>query len=124
MPQVKLSRNHLHRSPNGVISFVAGEPTHVPPHMLREVMMIGAEVVDGDTPSLIPEAPQAPAAPAGLDRTDAIKAAFQLIVERNDSADFTGSGRPSVKAVEKITEFDVETKEVADLWDEFKVTLG
>ena len=124
MPQVKLNRNYLHRSPNGVVNFIAGEPANVPPYMLREVMMIGAEVVEGDAPSLLPDAPQAPANPIGLDRADQIKAAFQLIVERNDSADFTGSGRPSVKAVEKITEFDVEPKEVTDLWDEFKATLG
>lgn len=124
MPQVKLNRSYLHRSPNGIINFLAGEPTHVPQYMLREVMMIGGEVVGGEAPSLTPEAPQAPSAPAGTDRAEQIKAAFQLIVERNESSDFTGSGRPSVKAVEKVTEFDVEPKEVSDLWDEFKTTLG
>lgn len=124
MPQMILNRDHLHRSINGVIQFSKGEPVGVPPNMVKEVLQIGGELVDGVAPSLTPEEPKAPVIPEGGDRRDQIMAAFALIVDRNDSGDFTGSGRPSVKAVEKLTGFDVEPKEVSDAWDEFKVSMA
>lgn len=124
MPKFVLNRDYNHLSPNGCISFKKGEPTSAPSYMTKELLQIGAELIDGVAPSLTPEEPKAPVIPEGGDRRGQIMAAFALIVERNESSDFTGSGRPSVKAVEKLTGFDVEAKEVSDAWDEFKVSMA
>lgn len=124
MPNFVLNRDYNHLSINGCISFKKGVPASAPSYMTKELLQIGAEMVDGVAPSLTPEEPKAPVIPEGADRSDQIKAAFELIVGRNESTDFTGSGRPSVKAVEKLTGFDVDPKEVSDAWDEFKVNLG
>lgn len=124
MPKFVLNRDYNHLSPNGCISFKKGEPTSAPSYMTKELLQIGAELIDGVAPSLTPEEPKAPVIPEGGDRREQIMAAFALIVDRNESSDFTGSGRPSVKAVEKLTGFDVEPKEVSDAWDEFKVSMA
>ena len=124
MPNYVLNRNHTLRSTSGVISFVKGEPTFVPKHMEREVVAIGAECVDGEAPSLLPEVKKTQYIPQGDERNEQIITAINLLVERNDANDFTGSGRPTVKAVERLTGFGVETSEVAAAWDEVKKVLG
>ena len=48
------------------------------------------------------------------------RTAFALLVERNDSKDFTGAGVPSVKAVEKLVDFDVDRNEVVALWQAYR----
>lgn len=122
MPEYVLNRNHLLSTINGVISFVKGEPCSVPPHMERDAISIGAERVDGDTPHpLGEEAGPVNAVPVGEDRVEEIKAAFKIIMERNDSKDFTGAGVPTVKAVEKLVEFSLEKGEINEVWTAFKV---
>ena len=121
MAMYALNRNHTHRSVNGVVSFEKGVPTWVVPALEREIVAIGAERVDGDAPEVLdPEVVQEPA-PSPEQRRDDIFAAFQLISERNESKDFTGAGVPTVKAIEKIVNFDVDRNEVVDLWGEYKV---
>ncbi len=122
MPYYVLNRNMVFSTTDGVISFAKGEPTFVPPHMQRAVVAIGAERVDGEAPSLTPPEVIVPSAPGGEEREGQIALAFELIVERNDPNDFTGSGCPSVKAVERITGFDVDRSEVAQGWQRFKLT--
>ena len=120
MPLYTLNRNYLLRTTSGVISFNKGEPTHVPSHMEREVVAIGAEIAEGSAPELLePEKKLAPS-PVGDDRREQIATAIELIVDRNESNDFTGSGRPSVKAVERILGFDVDQSEVNSAWNDFK----
>lgn len=120
MPKYTLHRDYTHRSTLGVISFEEGVETHVPPHMEKEVIAIGAVRADGETPKVLEQAPKLPAAPIGDDREAEIKAAFDLLIERNDSNDFTGQGVPTVKAVEKIVGFDVDRKELVELWAAIK----
>lgn len=124
MANYVLNRDYTLRSTSGVISFIKGEPTFVPKHMEREVVAIGAECVDGVAPSLVPETKKLQQIPQGEDRNEQIVTAINLLVERNDANDFTGSGRPTVKAVERLTGFTVEGSEVALAWDEVKKTLG
>ena len=52
--------------------------------------------------------------------TRVIRTAFALLPERNDSKDFTGAGVPSVKAVEKLVDFDVDRNEVVALWQAYR----
>jgi len=116
MPKYTLHRDFTHRSTSGVISFEEGVPTHVPPHMEKEVIAIGAVRAEGDTPKVLEPETKLPEIPVGDDRESEIKAAFDLLIERNDSNDFTGQGVPTVKAVEKIVGFDVDRKELVELW--------
>lgn len=121
MPNYVLNRNYTLRTTSGVLSFVKGQPTFVPKHMERDVVAVGGEIVDGEAPALLEPEKVIPQAPVGEDRSKQILTAIELIVERNDSADFTGSGSPTVKAVERILGFDVDRGEVAAAWAEFKV---
>ena len=124
MPNYILKRDYVLRSTSGVISFLKGEPTFVPKHMEREVVAIGAEIVEGEAPALLEPAKALPKVPEGADREEQIAAAIALLVDRNDAADFTGSGAPSVKAVSKLLDFDVERTELANAWSEFKIKMA
>lgn len=120
MPKYTLNRNFTLRTTSGVIAFAKGVETHVPPHMEREAVAIGAEIVNGQAPSLVPSDNALPKVPEGADRREQILTAIALIVDRNDAEDFTGSGSPSVKAVSKVLDFNVERAELAEAWAEFK----
>ena len=120
MPKYTLHRDYVHRSTLGVISFEEDVPTHVPPHMEKEVIAIGAVRADGETPKVLEQDKKLPDVPLGDDREAEIKAAFDLLIERNDSNDFTGQGVPTVKSVEKIVGFDVDRKELVELWAAIK----
>lgn len=121
MPLYVLNRNYSHSSVNGGVSFVKGEPTWVVPLLEKEVIAIGAVRAEGDTPSVLEDAKSVAQAPSGVERTDEICAAFDLIIERNDSKEFTGQGVPTVKAIEKIVGFDVDRGEVVDAWAAHKI---
>lgn len=116
MPQFVLNRNYVLRSLNGhIISFVKGEPVHVPPVCAKEAQLIGAECIDEKLDILDPEA--TPFVPLTADeRREALVAAFQMLEERNEPKDFTGNGIPSKAALVKIVEFDTDKKEFEPLW--------
>ena len=121
MAEYVLNRNFVLRSMTGhSVNFVKNVPTFVPALIEREARGIGAERVDGANPDMLdPESPEV--APLSHDeRAEQIRAAFTLLTERNDSKDFTGAGVPSVKAVEKLVEFDVDRNEVVALWQAYR----
>ena len=121
MAEYVLNRNLVLRSMTGhSVNFVRNVPTFVPALIEREARGIGAERVDGANPDMLdPETPEV--APLSHDeRAEQIRTAFALLVERNDSKDFTGAGVPSVKAVEKLVDFDVDRNEVVALWQAYR----
>ena len=121
MAEYVLNRNFVLRSMTGhSVNFVKNVPTFVPALIEREARGIGAERVDGNNPDMLdPESPEV--APLSHDeRAEQIRTAFALLTERNDSKDFTGAGVPSVKAVEKLVDFDVDRNEVAALWQAYR----
>ena len=121
MAEYVLNRNFVLRSMTGhSVNFVKNVPTFVPALIEREARGIGAERVDGANPDMLdPESPEV--APLSHDeRAEQIRTAFALLVERNDSKDFTGAGVPSVKAVEKLVDFDVDRNEVVALWQAYR----
>lgn len=120
MPKYVLNRNFTLSNTKGTITFEKGVPTNVPPYMEMDVVGIGAEAADGNTPSLVPVDAEQVDKPEGEDRKGQMFVAFEMLVERNESKDFTGSGVPTVKAVEAILGFDVERSEVLGAWAEFK----
>jgi hypothetical protein len=122
VPEYILHRDYLLRTTNGVVSFEKDKPAWVVPAMERDAAQIGAQRVDGKDVDLLEAAVAAPvAAPAGDDRAGQFYAAFELLIERNDSKDFTGQGSPTVKALEKILGFDVERGEAGEYWSAFRV---
>ena len=121
MAEYVLNRNFVLRSMTGhSVNFVKNVPTFVPALIEREARGIGAERVDGANPDMLdPESPEV--APLSHDeRAEQIRTAFALLTERNDSKDFTGAGVPSVKAVEKLVDFDVDRNEVVTLWQAYR----
>ena len=121
MAEYVLNRNFVLRSMTGhSVNFVKNVPTFVPALIEREARGIGAERVDGANPDMLdPETPEV--APLSHDeRAEQIRTAFALLTERNDSKDFTGAGVPSVKAVEKLVDFDVDRNEVVTLWQAYR----
>ena len=60
MPLYTLHRNYLHSSTLGVISFVKGEETMVPPLLEREIIAIGGRRVEGDNPDVLDAEKAAP----------------------------------------------------------------
>lgn len=116
MPEFVLNRNYTLRSLNGhIISFVKGEPVHVPPVCVKEALLIGAEPTGEAIDILDPE--KEPVVPmTSDDRQAALIAAFAMLEERNTNTDFSGNGIPTKSAVEKIVEFDVQKKEIDALW--------
>lgn len=116
MPEFVLNRNHMLASTSGHrIEFLKGKPTYVPPVMVKEAVAIGAMAVDGGTPDVLPpeDVPQEVLSPQ--DKEAMAHAAFDQIIERNDTADFTGDGKPSTEAVKKIVEFNFTRKEL-NVW--------
>jgi len=121
MAEYVLNRNFVLRSMTGhSVNFVKNVPTFVPALIEREARGIGAERVDGANPDMLdPETPEV--APLSHDeRAEQIRTAFALLTERNDSKDFTGAGVPSVKAIEKLVDFDVDRNEVVALWQAYR----
>jgi len=121
MPLYTLHRTHTLRSTFGVISFVKGEETMVPPLLEREIIAIGGRRVEGDNPDVLDAEKAAPIPLSFDERRDEIFAAFKLLVETNDSKDFTGAGVPTVAAVKKLVGLDADRAEVIELWSEFRV---
>jgi hypothetical protein len=121
MAEYVLNRNFVLRSMTGhSVNFVKNVPTFVPALIEREARGIGAERVDGANPDMLdPETHEV--APLSHDeRAEQIRTAFALLTERNDSKDFTGAGVPSVKAIEKLVDFDVDRNEVVALWQAYR----
>jgi len=122
MPDYVLNRNYTHRSLLGhSVEFKKGEPVFVPPILEKEVVAIGAQRVDGENPAVVDEAPVTPPELTDDQRQDELYAAFDLLVERNETTDFTAQGIPTVKAVEKIVGFNVEKKEVAESYAAYRI---
>lgn len=122
MPLYTLHRNHTHNSTLGVLSFIKGEETWVPPILEREIVAIGGMPVSGTGPDVLGDEAEPEAAPQSFnERRDEIFAAFQLIVETNEPKDFTGAGVPTVAAVKKLVTSDIDRNEIVELWGEFRV---
>lgn len=121
MPLYTLHRTHTLRSTFGVISFIEDEPTMVPPILEREVVAIGGRRVEGDNPSVLDDEKVEPLPLSFDERRDEIFAAFKLLVEANESKDFTGAGVPTVAAVKKLVDTEVDRNEIVALWGEFRI---
>ena len=120
MPLYVLNRNYALMSLSGRgVNFQKGVPVWVTPEAEKEALAIGAQPADGPKDILDPEVPVKPELSAE-ERTAAIYAAFKELETRQLREDFTAQGVPNTKAVEKLTTFDITSKERDDAWSEYK----
>lgn len=114
-----LNRNKTVASALGhSVSFVKGEPTHVPPEMYPEVIAAGA-VPENELVEDIVKKPDHPTEPA--EREAAIFDAFEALVLRNSPDDFTAGGSPKESVLNAAVGFKVPAKEREAAWTKFKV---
>lgn len=116
MNRSKVVSGHGH-----AVEFEKGKPTHVPPELYALVIAAGA-VAEGDADFDLDDKPKVPAgAPADpQERKDAVFQAFEVLVETNDSSNFTAGGTPTAKALASLVGWSLQAKEIATLWVEFK----
>jgi hypothetical protein len=120
MPYFKLNRNCVLRSSTGhMIDFIKGEPTWVPPALIREAASIGAECMDGDVDPFGPEEVM-PVQPTQEELRGLMFEAFKDIAAKNDPDEFTGQGVPKVTVVEAAIGLKVTKVEVIDAWQAFR----
>lgn len=125
MREFVLNRNYTLRSLVGQsVRFIKNKPVAVPKILEREACAIGAELVGGGEKPNVLDDEKVPIELLPDERLEKIREAFATIVERNDSDDFTAAAVPRVPAVEKITEFDVDVKELNDAWKQFKIEMN
>ncbi len=120
MPDFVLNRDYPLRSMSGhMINFTKGNPTWVPPACVKEAVAIGAQPVDGPVEVLDPEVVES-IVPEGVERKDLIFAAFEDLEAKNEREEWTASGMPTSKALEKTLGFEVDSKERNALWIEYR----
>lgn len=102
-----------------VIAFKKGEPTHVPPEAVKDVMAVGGVPEDDDFDADPPktDGPQEPTDPVA--RQVALFDAFSAIVKRGRREDFTAGGTPHQKALAAELGWPVPAKERDAAWVEF-----
>lgn len=123
------NRDIVHRSTLGhAIEFKKGVPTDVPNiHALHsELMAIGIMPVENDKEaaqtSVTEVAPDAVPDDAET-RNEAILGAIKKMLNRNNSADFTGGGHPRAEAISFSVGYKVDQKEVRDVWTKHRENL-
>ena len=121
MPNFVLNRNHVLATLQGHrINFVKGQPTWVPPALVKLAASIGAECVEGVVDPLDDEAPAPPPALSMAERQAALVKAIHQICTRNDTGDFGGDSRPTLVALHKVVDFVTSKKEVGVAWTTYK----
>lgn len=120
MPEFVLNRNHTLTGSGHRINFIKGQPTWVPPALVKAAAAIGAECVDGPVDPLADEAPAPPPALTADERITELVTAIEMICERNDSNDFSGDGRPTLVALHKLVPFTTSKKELTTAWQGYR----
>lgn len=122
MPTYKLNRNYLLHSKFGhTIHFKKGEPTNVPQICAREVVAIGAELLEGDVVEVLDDEPVIVNKTHEERLSDLFKA-FDVMMERDQRGDFTAQGIPNLFALNKMLDFEVDAKERDSAWEQYRIS--
>lgn len=123
MPEYVLNRNHTHRSLHGhIIDFKKGQPTYVPPVCERDVVMFGAEPVSGEKIDVLDDLPENEVPLSSAEREQKLLQAFEVLEKRNARGDFTGQGRPHIKALLQLCGFECDARERDAAWTTYVET--
>lgn len=118
MPKYRMNRNYTLRSRYGrSVYFEKGKETYIPDFMVKEATAVGAENCDKTAEPVATKAKVW----TFEERKNAVYEVFANLIEKNDAKDFTASGQPSLTAVKKLIEFDLERAELDDFWKAYKV---
>jgi hypothetical protein len=100
------------------IAFVKGEAAHVPPEMAHEVLAAGGVPEDIEKVAFADQsADKSGVSPTDpKERSGMIAMALLDIEKAAHRDDFSATGVPKVKPVEKLLGFEVSAKEIAELW--------
>ncbi len=120
MPEFVLNRNYTLQGGGHCINFLKGQPTWVPPALMKEAAAIGAERVDGVDVDPLGDEAQQPVALTAEQRLNELVAAIDMICEKNDSSDFGGDNRPTLDSLHKVISFTTTKKELTSAWNEYK----
>ena len=121
MPEFILNRNYTLAGAGHMINFVKGQPTYVPPGMVKDAIGIGADPVDGPIDVLGPE--EVDVAPLTFAEKEALmNKAFDKMVERNEREDFDAAGRPKHEELAKLVGFSFTKKEREAFWQKYRIS--
>ena len=112
-------RNFTLRTAKGhSVVFKKNEPVDVPLVIFDDAQSVGAVPVDeADVPT--EEETAAENIPVGDEREAAIIASFDQVIARNERGDYTAGGVPKAKVIEALVGFEVDLREVRNLWTPF-----
>lgn len=118
--EMTLNRNFVLKTPYGhSIDFRKDVPTYVPPIAYAEAIAIGAQRVDGYAPDVLAEEEVTKTVVDPGERAALILEAIKGMIEKNDRDDFTASGQPASRAVEREVGFDVDRREIMAAWRQY-----
>lgn len=121
MPEFILNRTTNLVSKGHNIRFNKGEPTYVPPELVRDAIGLGAEPLEGDKDAMLPQDELPEEQMTQEDREALIFAAFDQIIAKNDPADFGGDGKPSLNAVKQLAAgVTIVKKEIVALFQKYR----
>lgn len=112
-------RDYILRSVYGyTVEFKANEPVIVPSRVIDEAIAIGAVFTNAVEQRLnVTEPPKVEEVPQGFERKQKLYDALAVIAERNSPEEFTPGSKPKLEAVKTAVGFDVDRKEVNDVWN-------
>lgn len=98
---------------SGHVARVGTEWTTLHPRFLQAAIAAGCEIDQNIIPAVTKEAPKASAeAVVNVDSASVIRRALVQMIERGQEGDFTSSGLPSIKVVEKLAGVQVDKGDV------------
>lgn len=124
MPRMISHRNFTLATTLGhAIEFTKGEPVEVPRAIVPEALERGCVLEDESfTPS---EEKRGEAGPEDqMERNDMIELAMREIIGRNDGAEFSSGGVPTIEALSKELGWRVHGPERSAVWDKLRPTLS
>lgn len=117
-----LNRNKVIGGTSGhFVRFEKGKPTFVPKSLWADVQAAGA-VPSEEIPEEEVKVDKEVFDPVA--RKKAFFDAFKMLMDRNDRGDFTASGLPNSKVLEKIVGFQVVNKERDEMWSSYQLGLA
>lgn len=102
------------------VKFKKNEPAMVPMNCVEEAMAIGAVPVEPK--DIEPEEPKFTPEPVGLEREEAIMTAMDMLVEENARNKFTAGGKPTRAAMRDALGFEIDNREINQMWSKYKNT--
>ena len=118
LPEFKLNRTltHISKETGLAIRFEKNVPRPVHFALVKEVIALGAERLDAEQGADFEEDGPIIGEPSGAEREELIFAAFEELIEKNDSKDFAASGMPKGHAMKKALGFQLDNPEITRQW--------